>query len=122
VKKKLLKIVDFEKAIQKAKELAENKLAKHENADEFVEIGDADGFKIYVAAGRTLEDKSRVFHENPRDVFMLILQGEIVFSLDNGEKAIVKPNNCFVLPKHTKHKCTFKKMTVAIEGVYEKGL
>jgi hypothetical protein len=70
----MLKIMDLEKAVQKAQKLAENKPARHENADEFVEIGDADGFKIYVTAGKTLEDKNQAFHENPRDVFMLVLQ------------------------------------------------
>jgi quercetin dioxygenase-like cupin family protein len=120
--KKLLKIVDFEKAIAKAKELAESKLTKHENADEFVEIGNADGFKIYVTAGKTIEDKSQVFHENLRDVFMLMLQGEIELRFEKGEKTIGKTNECFVLPKHTKHKCVFKEMTIAVEGVYEKGL
>jgi quercetin dioxygenase-like cupin family protein len=119
----LLKIVNFEKAILKAKKLAENRIAKSENADEFVEIGDADGFKIYVTAGKTIRDKSpQVLHENPRDVFMLVLQGEIEFTFENGQKTIVKANECFVLPKHMKHSCVFNEMTVAIEGVYEKGL
>ena len=119
----MLKIVDFEKAILKAKKLAENKIAKNENADEFVEIGNADGFKIYVTAGTTLKDKSpQVLHENPRDVFMLVLQGEIEFKFENGEKTIVKANECFVLPKHMKHSCVFKEMTIAVEGVYERGL
>ena len=118
----MLKIVNFEEAILKVKKQAENKLAKHENADEFVEIGDADDFKIYVTAGKTLEDKSpKAIHENPRDVFMLLLQGEMEFTFENGEKAIVKANECFVLPKHLKHS-VFKKMTIAVEGVYEKGL
>jgi mannose-6-phosphate isomerase-like protein (cupin superfamily) len=119
----LLKIVDFEKAISKAKKLAENKIAKNENADEFVEIGNADGFKIYVTAGKTLMDKiPQVLHENPKDVFTLVLQGEIEFRFENGEKTIVKANECFVLPKHMKHSCVFKEMTVTIESVYEKGL
>jgi mannose-6-phosphate isomerase-like protein (cupin superfamily) len=118
-----LKIVDFEKAILKAKKLAENKIAEGEDADEFVEIGNADDFKIYVAAGKTLKDKNaEALHENPRDVFMLVLQGEIEFRFENGEKAIVKANECFVLPKRMKHSCVFKEMTVAVEGVYEKGL
>jgi quercetin dioxygenase-like cupin family protein len=119
----LLKVVDFEKAVLKAKKLAANKIVKSENADEFVEIGNADGFKIYVTAGKTLMDKiPQVFHENPRDVFMLVLQGEMEFKFENGEKTIVKANECFVLPKHMKHSCVFKEMTIAIEGVYEKGL
>jgi mannose-6-phosphate isomerase-like protein (cupin superfamily) len=119
----LLKIVNFEEAILEVKKQAENKLAKHENADEFVEIGDADDFKIYVTAGKTLEDKSpKAIHGNPRDIFMLVLQGDMEFTFENGEKAIVKANECFVLPKHLKHKCVFKKMTIAVEGVYEKGL
>jgi mannose-6-phosphate isomerase-like protein (cupin superfamily) len=118
-----LKIVDFEKAILKAKKLAENKITKSENADEFVEIGNADGFKIYVAAGKTVKDeRPQILHENPRDVFMLVLRGEMEFTFENGEKTIVKANECFVLPKHTKHSCVFKKMTVTVEGVYEKGL
>lgn len=119
----MLKIVDFKKAVQDAKSLAESKIARRENADEFVEIGDADDFKIYVAAGKTLKKKiPQSFHENPRDVFMLVLQGEIEFNFENGEKTTVKTNECFVLPKHVMHKCTFKKMTIAVEGVYEKGL
>jgi quercetin dioxygenase-like cupin family protein len=119
----LLKIVDFEKAMLKAKKLAENKIAESENADEFVEIGNADGFKIYVTAGKTLRDKSpQGLHENPRDVFMLVLQGEMEFKFENGEKTILKANECFVMPKHMKHKCVFKEMTIAVEGVYEKGL
>lgn len=118
----MLKIVDFEKTMLKANELAENKLAKRENADEFVEIGNADVFKIYVTVGKTLEDKTRVLHENLRDVFMLVLQGEIGFSFENGEETTIKANECFVLSKHMKHKCVFKKMTIAVEGVYEKEL
>jgi mannose-6-phosphate isomerase-like protein (cupin superfamily) len=119
----LLKVVDFEKAQSEAKKLAENKLAKRENANEFVGIGNADGFRIYVISGKTLENKTpRVFHENPRDVFMLVLRGEMEFSFDSGEKTTVKANECFVLPKRVKHKCIFKKMTIAVEGVYEKGL
>lgn len=117
-----MKIVDFEKALLKAKNLAENKLAKCENADEFVEIGNADGFKIYITAGKTFEDERQVVHENLRDVFMLVLQGIIEFTFESGEKIIVKANECFVLPKHMKHKCVFKEMTIAIEGVYEEGL
>ncbi len=45
----MLKIVDFQEAILKGKRLAEEKLVKGENADEFVEIGEADGFKVYIA-------------------------------------------------------------------------
>jgi mannose-6-phosphate isomerase-like protein (cupin superfamily) len=119
----LLEIVRLENAILKARRLAENKTAKNESADEFVEIGDADGFKIYVTAGKTIKDQSpHVLHENSRDVFMLVLHGEIEFEFENEEKTAVKANECFVLPKHTKHRCIFKEMTVALEGVYEKGL
>jgi mannose-6-phosphate isomerase-like protein (cupin superfamily) len=118
-----LRIVNLEEAILKAKRLAENKIANGKNADEFVEIGNADDFKIYVTAGKTLKSKNaQILHENPRDVFMLVFQGEIEFRFENGEKAIVKANECFVLPKHMKHSCVFKEMTVAVEGVYEKGL
>jgi mannose-6-phosphate isomerase-like protein (cupin superfamily) len=116
----LLEIADLEKAIWKAKRLAK-KLANGMNADEFVEIGNADGFKIYVTAGKTIKNEKQDFHENSRDVFMLVLQGEIEFSFDDREKIIIKPNGCFVLPKHVKHRCVFKKMTIAVEGVYEKG-
>ena len=119
----MLKITNLEKAILKAKKLAENKIAKSESADEFVEIGNADDFKIYVAVGKTLKGKNpQVLHENSRDVFMQVLQAEVEFKFENGEKTIVKTNECFVLPKHAKHSCVFKEMTVAVEGVYEKGL
>ncbi|MDI6905398.1 MAG: cupin domain-containing protein [Candidatus Bathyarchaeia archaeon] len=118
-----MKIVNLQEAISEAKKVAEKKLAIGENADDFVEIGEADGFKLYVTAGKTIKDEFPIsFHENPRDVFMLVLEGEIEFTFERGEKTIVKGGECFVLPKHLKHHCVFKKMTIAIEGVYEKGL
>jgi mannose-6-phosphate isomerase-like protein (cupin superfamily) len=119
----LLEIVRLEDAILKARKIAENKIAENQSADEFVEIGDADGFKIYVTAGKTVKNQNHEpLHENPRDVFMLIFQGEVEFEFENGEKIAVKADECFVLPKHVKHRCIFKEMTVALEGVYEKGL
>jgi len=87
-----------------------------------VEIGNADGFRIYVTAGKTVGDSQDPFHENSRDVFMLILDGEVEFLFQSGEKVDVKAEECFVLSKHLKHKCVFKKLTIAVEGVYEKGL
>jgi len=62
------------------------------------------------------------FHENPRDVFMLLIEGEIEFMFERGGKTTVKAGECFVLPKHLKHHCVFQKLTIVIEGVYEKGL
>jgi mannose-6-phosphate isomerase-like protein (cupin superfamily) len=117
-----LKTVSLETAISEAKELATKKLADGENEDEFVRIGEADGFRIYVAAGKTINGSSEDFHENPRDVFMLILEGEVEFLFKNGEKKTVKSDERFVLPKHQMHRCTFKTLTVAIDGVFEKGL
>lgn len=118
-----MKIVRLEDAISEARRLAEEKLAEGENADEFVEICEADGFKLYVTSGKTIKDESPIsFHDNPRDVFMLVLEGEIEFAFEKGEKTTVKAGESFVLPKHLKHHCIFKKMTIAIEGVYEKGL
>lgn len=115
--------MNLEKAILKAKKLAKDKVANHQNADEFVGIAEADGFKIYVAAGKTISSRSHeALHENPRDAFMLVLEGEMEFTFEKGEKATVKAGECFVLPKHLKHRCAFKKMTVALEGVYEKRL
>jgi len=118
-----MKIVRLEGAILEARKLAEEKLAVGESADEFVEIGEADGFKLYVTAEKTVKDEFPIsIHENPRDVFMLVLEGEIEFTFERGEKTIVKAGECFVLPKHLKHHCIFKEMMIAIEGVYEKGL
>ena len=115
-----MKVVRLEEAISEAKRLAEEKLANGESADEFVQIGEADGFKLYVTAGKTIKDEFPIsFHENPRDVFMLVLEGEIEFTFEHVKKTIVKAGECFVLPKHLKHHCVFRKMTVAIEGVYE---
>ena len=117
-----MKIVRLEDAISEAKRLAEKSAVK-ESADDFVEIGEADGFKLYITAGKTIRDEFPVsFHENPRDVFMLVLEGEIEFRFEKGEKTVVKAGECFVLPKHLQHHCIFNKMTIAIEGVYEKGL
>jgi mannose-6-phosphate isomerase-like protein (cupin superfamily) len=117
----MLKVVKLEDAISKVKNLALEKLSKGENADEFVEIGEADGFKIYVAAGKTV-GASVEFHENPRDVFMLVLEGEVLFLFEDGEKVLVKAGDCFVLRKCLRHGCVFKELTVVVEGVYERGL
>jgi mannose-6-phosphate isomerase-like protein (cupin superfamily) len=109
--------------ISKAKELALAKLGKGLGADEIVEIGDADGFKIYVTAGKAIDGSSQSsLHENPRDVFMLVLEGEVEFNFENGERATVKSGECFVLPKHLKHLCNFRRLTVTLEGVDEKEL
>jgi len=119
----LLNAVNLEEVRSKAKALAEAKLSDGKNADEFIEIANADGFKIYVVAGKTLADqKPRAFHANARDVFMLVLEGAMEFTFENRKKTIVKAKECFVLPKRLKHKCVFKKMTVVVEGVYEKSL
>jgi len=119
----MLKILNLEQGILKAKELAEDKLLRGENADEFVEIGEADGFKIYVTAGKTVKKTDfDAFHQNPRDVFMLVLQGELELAFENGEKTTAKAGEYFVLPKQVRHQCFFRKMTVAVEGVHEKDL
>ena len=118
----MLKTVLIQEAIREARKLAESRLAEGTNADEFVEIAQADGFKIYVTAGKTIDDSALSFHENPRDVFMWIIKGEIEFKFEDESKTVVKSGECFVLPKHLKHQCIFKKLTIAVEGVYEKGL
>jgi quercetin dioxygenase-like cupin family protein len=88
-----------------------------------VEIGEADRFNLYVTAEKTIKEKAPIsFYENPRDVFMLVLEGEMGFTFERGEKTTVKAGECFILPKHLKHYCVFKKMTTAIEGLYEKAL
>lgn len=118
-----LKSLDLEEAINKVKEFAKEKLARGKNADEFVEIGEADCFKLYVATGKTIKDAApNSFHENLRDVFMLLFEGEMEFTFEEGEKATIKKGQCFVLPRHLRHHCVFKKMTIALEGIYEKGL
>jgi len=50
----MLKITSIHEAILEAKRLADGKLTKGISADEFVEVGDVDGFKVYVTAGKTL--------------------------------------------------------------------
>lgn len=118
-----LRVRGLYEAVQTAQKLAQDKLAKGENADEFVELGETDGFKLYVTAGRTIQNEAPAsFHENPRDVFMLLLKGEMWLTFENGEKAIIKKGQYLILPKHLRHNCVFKKMTVTLEGVYEKGL
>jgi len=57
VLKGLLKIEKIQDTISKVKKLAEDKIAKNENADEFVEIAEADDFKIYVAKSTLLQEK-----------------------------------------------------------------
>jgi quercetin dioxygenase-like cupin family protein len=85
-----MKIVRLEDAISEAKRLAEKSAVK-ESADEFVEIGEADRFKLYVTSGKIIKEELPIsFHENPRDVFMLVLEGEIEFTSERGEKTTVK--------------------------------
>ena len=118
----MLRTVLVQDAILKARKLADDKLAEGMNADEFVEIAKVDGFKIYITAGKTIDNSPYPFHENPRDVFMWVIEGEIEFQFGDERKTVVKSGECFVLPKHLKHVCIFKKLTIALEGVYEKGL
>jgi quercetin dioxygenase-like cupin family protein len=66
------------------------KIAQDENADEFVDIGDADSFKLYLMAGKTIKDVPVSFHENPRDVFMLLFEGEMELVFEDGEKANIR--------------------------------
>lgn len=120
--KSMPKIRDIEKEIRTAKRLAREKTAKGEEADEFVEIGDADGFKLYVAASESKQQKPSSFHENARDVFMYIIDGRMRLTFEDGEKVVIKKGQCFVLPKRLRHQCFFEKLTVTLEGVYEKGL
>lgn len=56
----------------RAKEIAVGKLASSTDAN-ITEIGNADGFKIYVTVGKTLHVQRYRLHENLRDVFMLVL-------------------------------------------------
>jgi mannose-6-phosphate isomerase-like protein (cupin superfamily) len=119
----MLKIIDVEEAVRKARKLAEDSLARGENADEFIEIGETDGFKMYIAAGKTLSGAAASsFHENPRDVFMLLLEGEMELAFEKEKRITVKKGQCFVLPKHLRHRCFFRRMTIALEGVFERGL
>jgi hypothetical protein len=84
-----MKIVRLENAISEARKLAEEKLAIGEGADEFVEIGEADGFKLYVTDGKTMKEGLPIsFHENPRDIFMAILEGENKFAFQNNVESM----------------------------------
>jgi mannose-6-phosphate isomerase-like protein (cupin superfamily) len=86
-----------------------------------LKIGEADRFRFYVTAGKTISSSPDGFHQNPRDVFMLILEGEVEFVFQNGKRTCVKSGECFVLPKQS-HRCIFKTLTIAIGGVVEEGL
>jgi len=120
VREMRFKVVEFEDALKQVRKLAQEKLDEGDNADEFVELGDADGVKFYVTAGKHIRDvASDEFHENPRDSFIWVLEGEMEFTFENGEKTTVRKGQCFVFPKHLRHRCVFKKMTITLEGVYE---
>jgi mannose-6-phosphate isomerase-like protein (cupin superfamily) len=112
-----MKIVFLEKAISKVKKMAESKLNEGKNVDEFLEIGKADSFKFYVTAGKTV-DVPCPTHENPKDVFMLIIEGEVEFLFQKERKKTVKSGECFVLKKNVKHQCIFRELTIALEGVH----
>jgi len=117
-----MKVMNLEEAADIARNLAREKLTQGKNADEFVRIGEADGFKLYVAAGKTIS--IRPFQLMKILVMFLCCfskeRGELV--LENHKKVTIRKGQYFVLPKHTKHHCFFKDLTVALEGVYEKGL
>lgn len=71
-----IKTVNLKDAISKVKQLVESKIADGKDADEFVEIAETDGYKIYVTVGKTIKnDALNSFHSNARDVFMLLLEG-----------------------------------------------
>lgn len=79
-----MRILNLQVAISEAKRLAEQKIAVGEGADEFFEIAEADGFKIYIAAGKTLKGHGPpTLHMNQRDVFMLVLKGEMEFTFES---------------------------------------
>jgi quercetin dioxygenase-like cupin family protein len=118
--KLLLKKANWTSLVLEAKRLAEEKLARNENADEFLEVAKADGFKICLAAGKTIKPLQEDMHDNPRDVFMLVLEGEVEFAFENGEREIVRSGECFVLSKNMKHRCVFRRLTTAVEGMFEK--
>lgn len=118
-----MSVFQFDEAKLKARKLAEAKLAKGENADEFVQIAEVNGFKLYVCAGKTIKTPGKErFHSNPKDCFHLLLQGEMELTFENSEKVNVTKSQYFVLPKGIKHKAFFKTLTIALVGVYEKGL
>ena len=62
--------MNLEKAILKAKKLAEDKIIKHQNADELIEIAEAYGFKIYVAAGKDISTPSLEVCMRIRETFL----------------------------------------------------
>jgi hypothetical protein len=64
-----MKIVRLEDAISEAKRLAEEKLAVGESPDEFVEIGEADGFKLYITAGKTVKDEFPFLFMKTKETF-----------------------------------------------------
>ena len=89
-----LKVSDFKEAVHRARTLAEEKSGRHENADEFIKIGEADGFRLYVVAGKTINKAlSSSLHENPCDVFMLLLEGEMEFTFEDDEKVSARRAN-----------------------------
>jgi quercetin dioxygenase-like cupin family protein len=53
---------------------------------------------------------------------MFLLEGEMELTFENMKKTLVKAGQFIFLPKNVKHHCIFKKLTVALEGVYERGL
>lgn len=118
-----MSLFEFEEARLKASKLAEAKLARGENADEFVQLAEVDGFKLYVCAGKTIKTLGKEhFHSNPRDCFHLLLQGEMELTFENSEKINVAKGQYFVLPKGVEHRASFKGLTIALVGVYEKDL
>lgn len=63
-----MKIVRLEDAISEVKRLAE-KSAVEESADEFVQIVEADGFKLYVPAGKQSEKSFHFLFMKTQETF-----------------------------------------------------
>jgi quercetin dioxygenase-like cupin family protein len=53
---------------------------------------------------------------------MLLLEGELELTFEDGEKVTAEKGQYFILPKKLRHGCVFKETTIALEGVYEKEL
>lgn len=67
----------LDEATSNVKKLAEKRFAEDKSANEFVEIVETDGFKIYATAGKIANAKENgSLHENPRDVFVLVIEGK----------------------------------------------
>ena len=102
-----LKIVSLENAISKAKELARSELSEGLNADEFLEIGEADGLRINITTWKTVDDRHALSMKIQKMLLVSPLMMRNHPSPRRNQKAIASARSAIKKPTSFVGKCLF---------------